>query len=71
MTPVTGLGPVFIVAGRTRLQTLPPLPQVHVAVATAQTVCVAATRTLAAGGVAALARHGGGVAEVTENAHSL
>ena len=67
VTLVTVVGPFLLVVGwRAALQALSPLPQVDVVLPTTQTVPVTTTRTLATGGVAALADHRGGVAKVTE-----
>ncbi len=57
---------VLVVTLRAALQALSPLPHVDVVLTTAQTVPVAMTPTLAAGGVTSLASHGGFVAKVTE-----
>lgn len=64
---MTGLGTAaMVVAGRAALQAPSPLPQVDIAIPTAQTVSVTTTPTLATRGVTSLANHGGGVAKVTE-----
>lgn len=66
VTLVAGLGrALLVVAWRAALQALSPLPQVDVLIPTAQTVPVAATPTLAASGVTAIANHGRGVSKVT------
>lgn len=64
---MTGLGPaVLVVAWRAALQAFSPLHQVDVTLPTVQTVSVTTTPALATRGVTSFAKHGGGVAKVTE-----
>lgn len=60
-----GLG-VLVEALRAAPQALTPLPHEDKVLSTAQAVCVPRTHAEVTGRVTALAKHGGGVAKVTE-----